>query len=141
MDVKIKLVYYNQVGNIDVESVWSKKEGEFYRIKNIPFFASNLSYNDLVKVDEEDGELFFDELVEPSGHSTLQIIFFDEKIISQVTAYFIEQGCSWEGSHKKNYISVDVPADIKYNNIKGHLDVLELEKKLSYKEACLAHKL
>jgi hypothetical protein len=35
---KIKLVYHNLEDEIEIESVWAEKEGDNYRIKNIPFF-------------------------------------------------------------------------------------------------------
>lgn len=139
MDNKIKVVYYDQENNLAIESLWATQEGEFYRIKNIPFFAPNLSYNDLVKVELDANELYFDELIEASGHSTLQIFFFRNEIISKVQSRLIELGCSWEGSHKENYISVDIPRIVGYNSIKTYLDRLESQNKLSYREACLAH--
>lgn len=139
MDNKIKVVYYDQENNLAVETLWATKEGEFYRIKNIPFFAPNLSYNDLIKVELDSDELYFDQLIESSGHSTLQIVFFDEELISDVKLQLIELGCSWEGSHEVKYISVDIPMKAKYSKIKTYLDKLELQNKLSYKEACLSH--
>lgn len=139
MDKKIKICYYDVENNVAVESLWATKEGEFYRIKNIPFFAPNLSYDDLVKVELDDNELYFDELVQASGHSTLQIIFFDDDFISIVKSHLTELGCSWEGSHKEKYISVDIPSSVDYKPVKTFLEGLESQSKLSYKEACLAH--
>ena len=140
MDKKIKVVYYDQENNLAIETLWATKEGEYYRIKNIPFFASNLSYNDLIKVELDNNEMYFDELIESSGHSTLQIVFFNDELVSQSKSHLLELGCSWEGSHKKNYISVDIPSTVEYNSVKNYLDKLEMQNKLSYREACLAHK-
>ena len=40
----------------------------------------------MVSVEEEDGELHFDELIEQSGNSTVQIIFFNESDIDSTVA-------------------------------------------------------
>ena len=137
---KLNLVYNNDIeGGISTESVWVVKEGDYYRIKNIPFFAPNLAYDDLVKVEDDEGELFFDSLIEPSGHSTIQIIFFDLQYFKQITDELVKLKCSWEGSHLKEYISVDIPKKVNYAIVKDYLDRMSKEKKIDYKEACLAH--
>ena len=72
----MKLVYHDLEGKLAIESIWAEKEGQYYRVKNIPFFAPNVAYNDLISVEADHDELFFDHLIKPSGHSTIQIIFF-----------------------------------------------------------------
>ena len=64
---KIKFVYYDLEDNLAVESVWALREGNYFRIKNIPFFAPNISYDDLISVEEDEEELFFEDIIETSG--------------------------------------------------------------------------
>ncbi len=138
-DYKIKLVYYDLEDNLATEGVWASKEGEYYRVKNVPFFAPNLAYNDLVSVEEDEGELFFDSLIEPSGHTTIQIIFFKLEYFKQVTEDLTMLNCDWEGSHLKEYISVDVPKTVDYSEVRKYLNRKSEENILDFKEACLAH--
>ncbi len=135
---KVKLVYYDFEGNIAEESVWAEKEGQYYRLKNIPFFAANLAYNDLINVEDDNGELFFDSLIEPSEHSTIQIIFFNIEYFKEVTDHLIKLKCDWEGSHLKQYISVDVPREVNYSEIQEYLSEKHKENILDYREACLS---
>ncbi len=137
---KVKLVYNDFEGKLSTESVWAAKENDYYRIKNVPFFAPNIAYNDLISVEHDNDEMFFDELIEPSGNSTIQIVIFDLDKFNQITSDLTKLGCDWEGSHLKNYISVDVPFSIKYASIKEYLEKGCLEKWFDYKEACLSHK-
>ena len=136
---KILLTYKDDDGNYQVESVWATKEGENYRINNIPFFATNVALNDVVSAEEDDGALYFEELIKPSGHSTIQIIFFNENDVSETGKQLEKLGCTWEGSHLKTLISVDVPKDVQYDVVKKYLEQGEKENRWSYKEACLAH--
>ncbi|MFH6995148.1 DUF4265 domain-containing protein [Flavobacterium sp. FlaQc-48] len=136
---KITLVYYDLDGNIAMESVWASNEGTGYRIKNIPFFAPNLAYDDLISVEDDNGELFFDDILEESGNSTIQLIIYNEKDIEDITKKIESFECGWEGSHLKGHISVNVPREICYKAVKIFLNNEFVDKKLDYKEACLSH--
>ena len=139
-DSKILLTYKDGEGNYQIESVWATKEGAYYRINNIPFFATNIALDDLVSVEEEDGGLYFDKLKEASGHSTIQMIIFNEDDLMRIGKDLEGLGCTWEGSHVKTLIAIDVPRDVSYNMVKQYLEKGEAEGRWSYKEACLAHK-
>lgn len=136
---KVKFIYYDLEDNLAVESVWALKEGNYFRIKNIPFFAPNIAFDDLVSVENDEGELFFDDIIEESGNSTLQLIIFNEKDINEVTKKIESFYCGWEGSHLKGYLSVNIPKDIDYTPIKAFLDEQAEKGLLDYKEACLSH--
>ncbi|QRE04063.1 DUF4265 domain-containing protein [Flavobacterium psychrophilum] len=139
--IKVNFDYYDLEENLAVESVWALKEKDYYRIKNIPFFAPNIAYDDLISVEEDEEELFFDDIIEASGNSTLQIVFFSEEDIKTVTNKLESFLCGWEGSHLKKYISVNVPKEVDYHVVKDYLNSMLDKNKLDYKEACLAHNL
>ena len=140
-DIKILLTYKDDNGNYQIESVWATKEGNYYRINNIPFLAPNIALNDLVSAEEDDDALYFNKLIMSSGHSTVQIIFLldDSEIRETVEKDLLEMGCSWEESHRKDLISVDIPPMVSYSVIKKYLDKGESKNLWSYKEACLSH--
>jgi hypothetical protein len=134
----VHLVYIDLEENIQTESVWAEKVGDNYKILNVPFFAPNIAYGDIVKVETDDGVLYFDELLEESGHSTIQMIIFDKANQSEIEKNLIKLGCDWESSHIKNYISVDIPPTISYTAVKKYLNNGRLENRFDYKEACLS---
>lgn len=136
---KIKVIYFDSESNITTESIWAQKEKEFYRIKSIPFRAPNLSYHDLIMVEDNKGELFFDGLVEISGHTTLHLVFNREEDVKEVTKALKQLRCDWEISSIRSHISVDIPKDVDYREVKKYLDHKQSLKQLNYKEACLAH--
>lgn len=137
--VKVNFVYYDLDEELATESVWAEKENNYYRIKNIPFFAPNISYDDLISVEEDEEELFFEDIIETSGNSTLQIIIYNKNDIADITKMLEHFGCGWEGSHLEGYISVNVPKEVDYTNVSEYLDKMLSMEKLDYKEACLAH--
>ena len=136
---KILVTFKNDAGEYQVESVWATKEGDYYRINNIPFLAPNIALNDLISAEEDEGALYFDKLIKASGDSTIQMIIFNENDVMAIGKDLEDFGCTWEGSHLKTLISIDVPKEISYHKVKAYLDKGEKENRWSYKEACLSH--
>lgn len=139
MNEKVLLVYQD-IDEYKIESVWASKSGDYYRIENIPFFAKNVAFGDIVSVEDEDGALYFDSLIEASGHSVVRIIMFHENDFSDVTKSIEAMGCSWEGSHIKTLISVDIPPEISYDKVKAYLEKSRAEGRFDYQEVCLGFK-
>ncbi|TLX25715.1 DUF4265 domain-containing protein [Chryseobacterium indologenes] len=139
MKNKVILTYYDLEGNLAEEALWIETlENERYQIKNIPFFAPNIAYNDVIAVEEDEGCLYFDDILETSEHSTVQIVFFKEEAIGQTIKDIESLDCSWEGMHEQHIIAIDVPANVNYKKIRDYLDQQFEDKVLDYKEACLS---
>jgi Domain of unknown function (DUF4265) len=136
---KILLTYKDEEGSYQIESVWATQEGEYYRINNIPFLAANIALNDLVSVEKDGDALYFDSLIDESGHSTIQMIIFDKSDVLNIGKELESFGCTWEGTHIETLIAIDIPKGIDYSIVKKYLDKGENENKWSYKESCLAH--
>jgi hypothetical protein len=86
MESKVTVVYYDVNQEIAEEKLWIEKKNDLeYQIKNIPFFAPNLAYNDIISVENDEGELYFEDLIRASEHSTIQIVFFNTESIKDVT--------------------------------------------------------
>ncbi|MEB4759077.1 DUF4265 domain-containing protein [Chryseobacterium indologenes] len=136
---KVILTYYDFQENLAEETVWIESlDNENYQVKNIPFFAPNIAYNDIISVEKDDDCLYFYEMVEPSEHSTIQIIFFSNEKIEDVIKTLEELGCSWEGMHIQNILAVDVPPSVNYANVQKFLEKMLSENAFDYKEACLS---
>lgn len=135
---KINFVYSSLEGTTETESMWAEKTGNYYKILNVAFFAPNIAFGDIINVEDDDGVLYFDELIEESGHSTIQMIIFDKDSQSVIENEIIEFGCDWEGSHIKNYISIDVPPGVSYSKFKEYLVKGQMGKRWDFKEACIS---
>ncbi len=141
MDKKVIITYYNDEGEVSFETVWAQiKEENIYQIKNIPFFASNISFNDIVEVEDDDGQLYINKIKEVSLHSTIQIVFLDKSKKGEVINQLESIGCSWEGMHNQDYLALDVKPSLNYTLIKSYLDDLFNLDILDYKEANLSEK-
>jgi hypothetical protein len=134
------ILTYQDGENYNTEQVWAEQVGDYYKIKNIPFFASNIALDDIIKVEDDEGALHFDKLVTPSGNSVVQITFFKIESFEEVTKELEKLGCGWEESHLASLISVNIPKDVGYKNVKDFLESKVMKKVLDYKEACLGFK-
>jgi hypothetical protein len=137
---KILFEYYDLKNEYAIESAWAEKTGDYYKLNNTLFYAPNYSWGDIVKVEDRNGELYVTGLIEESGHSTVRIIFYDKEIIQSTIEQLQKMGCDYEGSNVPTLISVDIPPEIDYRDIKRFLEEGEKDEKWSYQESCLAHK-
>lgn len=139
MKSKITLVYKDLEDNIAEETIWAQPlENGLYQIDNIPFYAPNVSNKDIIAVEDDEGVLYFDDLIEASGHSTLQIIFFDDSKSKDLLKKLEEMGCKWEGMKEQPYYAVDIPSNVNYQTVKNVLNKESEIGILDYKESCLA---
>ncbi|WP_288789520.1 DUF4265 domain-containing protein [Elizabethkingia miricola] len=139
MDKKVILTYCDIEGNTAVETLWAEfKEDIKYQIKNIPFFAPNIAFNDIITVEEENGNLHFDEIINASEHSTIQIVFFNEKEIDKVIKDIELLNCSWEGMYNQKLLAIDVPPNVNYSIVKEYLTTQFNSNIIDFKESCLS---
>lgn len=139
MKSKITLVYKDLEDNIAEETVWAQPlQNGLYQIDNIPFYAPNLSNKDIISVEEDEGILYFDDLVEASGHSTIQVIFFDDSKSKNLLKKLEVMGCKWEGMKGQPYYTIDIPSNISYSSVRVLLNKESELGILDYKESCLA---
>ena len=66
--IELTLTYKHDQDDNEIfpEKVNAIKVGEFYKIIQVPAFAPNIAFGDIVKVEFDDGEFHFDELIEES---------------------------------------------------------------------------
>ncbi|NMO14677.1 DUF4265 domain-containing protein [Pyxidicoccus fallax] len=123
----------------DYEGLWARPLGAgLFQLDNVPFFARGVAYGDVVSASSVEQELRFQEVVRPSGHSTLRLIVHDEEDVPAVKALLEKLGCSIERSHIPGLISVDVPPQVSMAALKPVLDEGEAQERWGYEEACLA---
>jgi hypothetical protein len=125
--------------DIQYESAWAKKKGDFYQLDNILFYAKEYSLGDLFSVKKNENEYYVDQLVEESGHSTIRILFNDLSKLVEIRSELKKIGCHSELSNLNNLISVDVPNSINYKKlVKPILDNGEILELWEYQESCIS---
>ena len=137
--IKISVVFEND-DQIITEALWATKIGDYFKIDNIPFYVPNIAYNDIISATEKDGEFYFDKLIKASGHSVIQLVFFEGDQIEKVVGRLIKLGCEWEQLESFPIITLDIPPEVNYPPIKIYLDKCQEKGILDYKEACLGFK-
>jgi hypothetical protein len=121
-----------------VESAWGIKVDGGYQLDNILFYTKNYSLNDIVSVQEKEGELYVTGLLEEGGHSTINVLFKYDNEVNQTRIELKALGCASELSNLSNLIALDVPPNLDYSMIKKYLDKGELVERWEYQEACIS---
>lgn len=122
---------------MEVETLWAIPRGEGFKLDNIPFYAKGAALDDVVSANEVNGCLYVDGVLKPSGHSTVRLWFAEKDDVQVVRAELKSMGCVSEISDNPRLVAIDIPPDVKYENIRDYLDVGEAEGKWDYQEACL----
>ena len=122
------------------ESLWAEDLGNrSYKIDNIPFFAPDISVDDVVRADEIGGERVVQDTVVRSGHSTLRVVLFAADQMGRVREGLLALGCKTELSHIPTLAAVDIPPDVPIQVVRGYLDRMASAGVLDYEESALRH--
>lgn len=116
-----------------VETPWATDLGDgLYRLENCPFYAYNLAFGDIVKASFSEAEegLFFEKVVEKSGHQLVRIIFEssveDDGPEKEHLNRLLSMGCSYEGANS-TYICLDIHPGTSLEQIRAYLMAHDLE--------------
>jgi hypothetical protein len=92
------------------EGLWAVPLGEgLYKVDNIPFYAMNISWEDVVEAEYQDNLYILKRLVQPSENSTIRVVVYDLANEDDVRKRISEMGCAMEGSGIPGLIAVNVP--------------------------------
>lgn len=109
---------------VSTETLWCTVEGEYYRVKNIPFFIDNLSFDDLISIGRVGNELFeIRSIVSESGNSTIWIYF--KKKDKRIIKHIVELGCGVESGVLDDYYAINIPSEIEYSLVFDYLEECE----------------
>lgn len=114
------------------ESVWAEyKTDDVLVVRNSPFYAKGISCYDEVNFVDDEGLLYFHEVVKKNGHSTYRILQQTPVQRENFEANWRplqELGCSYESKvdEGRALYSVDIPPEV---NIRRAYDLLEQGEK------------
>jgi Domain of unknown function (DUF4265) len=98
------------------ETVWAEPRGDdLYEVWNMPWLADGVHLRDIVRCRSAEGEMpEFMEVVQPSGHDTLHIVFTEAASteLREDTLRFLEQAVGVTERAAENGWSVDVPPGV-----------------------------
>lgn len=130
-------IVYDDNGELKIEKVYAEKVGEHYQLKAIPAFANNVAHDDIISIENEAGYLFFDELIQQSGHSVLHVVILKPDLSSNVYATLITFGININYLHNNLYLVIDVPQYVSYADLRRYLIKEREIGSIDLREACI----
>jgi Domain of unknown function (DUF4265) len=108
---------------VTVESLWCVVEGDYFRIKNIPFFVDELSFDDLISVSKVSAGIYqIAAIISPSGNSTIWLLVRDVLHGKQCLESLSALGCGVEGGVLSDYYAVNVPESVAIDMVLPIID-------------------
>ena len=129
----------------DTESAWAESvSSSRYRLRNTPFFAKNVSAEDVIFVKEQDGVLVYESTSIAAGHSTYRILINKDLPSKHFEKYWkpLEKlGCTYESADREKTIllAIDVPPFADIHEVYRLLDKGEEEGFWSFEEGHCGH--
>jgi Domain of unknown function (DUF4265) len=141
--IKVPLERDNFAG-ADSESFWAEPAGDgLYKLRNVPFYAKGLSYDDLVEVQSDGADLIFKRVVKHNGHSTYRIYAKQGRTASEVSAFLDKLGamnCDVEPATDK-LVAIDVRPEADVYAIYSALTDAERAGIIDFQEGHCGHPL
>ena len=121
--IELILTYKHDPADTEIftEKVDAEKVGEYYRLVHVPAFAPNIAYGDIVKVEFDEGEFHFDELIAESGFSVARIVMWKLESKDQIISVLNDFGCGVNTHLADNYIVLSIPPQLLYKSIRSFL--------------------
>jgi len=124
------------------ESMWAVElGGDIYEIRNVPFYAYDLNYGDVVRATPDTSDLIPEvrEVLRRSGHNTLRL-FFKKSVAEshslELLATLRPLGVSYEGLNSF-YFALDLGPETNIAKVRDILDTWEQQGLIEY-ETCEA---
>lgn len=122
---------------VATESIWASRiADELYRLNNVPFFAAEVSFGDVVKTERREEVEWFVAVAEPSANSTLHVFCFDAAKRQEFSDWIKARGWMWEYAFNQQYIAVNVPATTEMEELFSILRRLDEEEEFEYEFSC-----
>jgi len=143
--VKIRIVLPDDAWHkVEAEWLWAEKiKDSIFALRNVPFYAMGLSYDDRVKADEVGGTLTMFGVVSRGGHSTYRIFTkkgYENSTVQALFKKLNELHCDIEIATQK-LIAVDVLPEADIHKVFAVLEESEHRGIIDFQEGHCGHPL
>jgi hypothetical protein len=129
----------------ETETVWAEAVGEErLKLKNSPFYAKGVSFQDVINVKKIENDIFlFDSVLIAEGHSTYRIIVAKStphEIFENYWKPIEGLGCSYEAAKDLySILAVDVPSETDIHEVYRLLEKGEEDGVWDFEEGHCGH--
>ena len=106
----------------DSRGLWRKemintvKEGDFYKVINIPYRAPGIALGDLVEAEEDRGVLFFIRVAQTSGNRVIHLEILERYVEEQLYQDLKATGCTWIRRYRR-CITINIPLSAPWERL------------------------
>ena len=126
------------------ESLWARPLGENrFRIKNVPFYAFGVSYDDVVEAPTIGNQNVMRAVVQRGGHSTYRIFVSNTASLKRFSEFWLpleRLGCTFERATERLF-GIDVPPEADIYKVYDLLQAGEDASVWDFQEAHVGHAL
>lgn len=103
---------------VSTETLWCRHEAGNYRVKNVPFFIDEISFDDLISVRAlDDGNFEIESVIAPSQNTTIWLYFKNGADENALLDELLSDGCGIEGGVIDGYYAINVPKSVAIDRV------------------------
>jgi Domain of unknown function (DUF4265) len=120
------------------EGIWAiYQEGNRYVIDNTPFFTREATLGDIVEAARRDDELVYVRTLAQSDNSLIRVVYYETTDPTMLRKDLEQIGCSTEWDSDHQLIAINVPPEVKLNDIQEFLQNGFDQDRWDYEEAIM----
>jgi Domain of unknown function (DUF4265) len=122
-----------------VESIWcAQVEGNHFRLINVPYFAKDVAWGDVVSAKGDDELWWFERVVQRSGYATVHISSFDAEKTQRLLDWCKANAGILETAFNGKYFALGIPPAVAQADWMAFLQGLESsgENAFEFEVAC-----
>jgi len=124
------------------ETLWAEPvAGDRFRLRNVPFYAYGVSYDDTVIAPQTDEGRLVQKVSDRGGHSTYRIFVSNTDTLKRFSRHWAPLealGCTLERATERLF-AVDIPPEADINRVYEALAVGEAAEVWDFEEAYVSH--
>ncbi len=125
----------------DWEGLWATaRENGTYEIDNAPFYVRDIGLGDIVSVTEEDGELYFRQLLKASSNTTVRVFVRDASKVQEIRNDLGQIGCDSELSDSPRMFALVIPASTHLDQVLEYLDSKATAGEIDFEESAIRYR-
>ncbi len=103
----------------DSENIWAMElSGGGFQIDNIPFYAKDATFGDVVDIECREGSPVFSRVLRYSGNSLVRIKFYDSSVVESTIAILNEMGCEAEiNDNVSTLVALHIPSKVSFKKV------------------------
>jgi hypothetical protein len=135
--IPFKMEYEKDYLYHDTDYVAAKRHLEHYKLEQTPLRTPDIAIGDIVKVVYENGEYFFNGIMEESGYSSVRVGIVCKPLLNEITGMINSLEAEIVPIHGPDSLTINISSSVDYAPLKEYLLAEKQKGNIVFWETCI----